>query len=361
LKALYLNLFFVFYYGVTTTFAIDLSLIKNDSAKASISLSGSYYSQSTVLTNAFVNKFILFPGFIDEGLKGVVSSHLKRDNQFGFAIDYGFSYFQKFNHRDFGFFITAKDKQYLNTKFSGDFYNLLMYGNKRFAGTTAAFDGLSLNALKYQKLGTGLIWTVVDTVGKLGFGFSYLNGESNSSLNAEKARLFTSEDGQYLNFETAMTWNMNDTMNRSRFANNGFGFSADLFFEAPFKLKRRSGKMVVSVEDIGFIKWNSSSRSYSVDSTFYFDGIDVSNIFQLRDSVFSSISADSAISKFSNKGKKNITTLVPASFNFYTITNYGKRFQLVKGIHHIFNANYKLKIYANGNIIFSINFLLVLG
>lgn len=341
--------------------AIDLYLANNDSAKATTCLSGVYATQSNSLSNTFIRDFFILPKFITPEMKDEASLKIKSKNQFGLTLSYGISHFQRTKRKDIGFYFSASHKEYFNTSFTGDMFRLLMYGNKMFENDTANLDELSINFLRYQKISAGIIWTSVDTVAKLGFAISYLNGESNYMLNAPKARLFTSINGQYLNFETNMRLSMSDTTNKQRYANNGTGFSADMFFEAPFKLKRRNGKVVVSAQDIGFIQWNKKAVEYSVDSSFYFDGVEVNDVFELRDSIFSSMSSDSLLNKITNKSSKRISTIIPAMLDVYSITYYGNKFQFIKGVNHLFNANYKPLFYAKGNILAARNLWISVG
>src|SRR5690606_15866266 len=66
-------------------------------------------------------------------------------------------------------------------------------------------------------------------------------------------------------------------------ANNGSGLSLDLFYEG--KLGNNSA-VSVSVNDIGFINWDRPGDRLDIDSTMYFEGVEIQNVFTTDGSEF---------------------------------------------------------------------------
>lgn len=312
------------------------------------------YSQYSVGSNAITNDFskILFytGGYIDQAMKNKISKKLKDSNRFGGDITAGFVYSKDLPKKNRSISFIVEHKKYLNASFSDDFFSIAMNGNKQFAGTTADLSGFSLNSLQYQKVGVGLMWTNIDSVAKLGIGFAYLNGVKNIAVEAKNAELYTSPDGRYIDLMTSISYDQSDTGNLTFFKNNGYGFSTDLYFEAPYKLKNAKGKVVINVDDVGFIRWNNNSLSYNKqDASYHFDGVTVNNIFEINDSAFGETSRDSLLRKIIPAGKHSYTTVLPATLDIYTNTIYNDRFQFIKGIRYIFNANNKALFYLGAN------------
>ncbi len=332
---------------------MDILFRENNSKYSSLlCASGSYALGSNAITNAFFGKFYN-GGFIDQAMKDKVTDKLVNENRFGADINMGIDYLYLpdtfMGKPHLGFFAAVKNREHFDTRFSKDFFQLGFYGNKDFAGETAVLNDFNLNLLRYQQFQLGLLWAGLDTAkAKLGLGLSFLVGEQLLSMTARTAELYTSSDGTYIDLKTQATMLRSDSSAKGLGSVNGLGASADIFLEAPYKLRKRKGVIHIRISDMGTIFWNKNSLRYSTDSTYHYDGFTVDNIFDLQDSTFKTNIGGDVIEDNLAVEHKAFSTTIPASIEISTNTSYGK-LNIVKGFRYFFNANYKGLYYIKAN------------
>ena len=324
-----------------------------DSSKTRFGITGGYSLGSNSITNEFISKFYK-GGYIDNNLKNNVWNRTRNRNRIGADLDYGiygaFKLDSLCHKKNLSIFFCIRDREHFDMGFSRDLYKVGFYGNAPFAGKTADFNGFNMMLLRYQQLQIGLFSSKLDSAGRWGVGVSFLKGEQLASIYAKKAELFTSDDGQYIDFNTSMAVAKSDTAKKGYGAFNGYGASVDIYFEAPFKTKFGDSKMRVSVSDIGLIKYNDRTLYLNQDSLFHYTGYSINNLSDLQDSTIAgSTSQDSIIAGIAPFKKQKVTITLPAVLNFSYETRFGKSFELSEGIHYIFNANYKLLFYVKGD------------
>ncbi|MFH0894544.1 MAG: DUF5723 family protein [Bacteroidota bacterium] len=181
----------------------------------------------------------------------------------------------------------------------GDMLRMAAYGNGYFAGRTANFDGLSLNATHYREIAFGLAEQYNEKfVG--GFRAKALFGLGNvyfskSDLNIQIEPIMfghTFNTDMMVNssiplgiemygFDSVKVddslFNMKDYL--MNFKNWGIGLDVGAKYDVNSKLS-----LAASITDIGFIKWNSNAQTFKSNGTYTFDGIDISNFFDQSDS-----------------------------------------------------------------------------
>lgn len=327
-----------------------------DSSKTRIGLMADYDLNSNVLTSQFISKF--YKGnYLDSDLKNSVLDRIKNNNRVGANINYSiygvFKTDSIFHKKNTCLFFSIKDREHFDVRFSKDLFKIGFYGNADFAGKTADFNNFDLNLLRYQQFQIGILSTKSDTSSRFGIGFSFLKGEQYKSIHAKKAELFTSEDGQNIDFNTSLQVAQSDTATNGLGAFNGYGASVDIYFEAPYKTRIGKSKLRVSVSDIGLIRFNNQSLYLNQDSLFHYSGFTVNSIYQLQDSTFANTSKDSIMSAIAPLKKQSVSVSLPAILNLSFETQLSKHVQLTEGIRYVFNANYNLLFYVKGN--FSIN------
>jgi len=333
-----------------------------DSASTRIGVNADYAIGSNCLTNEFMGKFYK-GGFIDEKLKNEVLSRTRNRNRLGGDVNMGiyaaFKLDSLFHKKDVSLFFTVKDRQHFDAAFSKDLYKVGFYGNAAYAGKTASFDGFNMTLLRYQQVQIGLFSSMYDSAARWGVGLSFLKGEQYASVYARTAELYTSEDGEYINFNTSMEMAKSDTAQKGLGAVNGFGASVDIYFEAPFKTKFGDSKMRVSVSDIGLINFNKNTLYMKQDSVFQYNGFTINSIYDLQDSTLSDkTSPDSVLNSIAPFKKQSVSVTLPAILNLSFETRFSKNFELAEGIRYVFNANYNLLAYVKGNFYFNPRFML---
>lgn len=330
-----------------------------DSSKTRIGLVAEYGLNATALTSQFISKFYK-GGFIDAGLKDQVLSRTKNMNNIGADVNYGVYVGIKmdsiFHKKNISLFFSLRDKAHFDARYSKDFYKVGFYGNAAYAGQVADFNDFNLTFLRYQQLQVGLFSSKYDSAARWGIAISLLKGEQYSSIFAQKAELFTSADGQYIDFNTNMQVAQSDTSKKGIGAFNGVGASIDIYFEAPFKTRFGNSKLRVSIADVGAIKFNSKSLFLNQDSLFHYDGFHVNSIYDLQDSTFSATSQDSIINSIAPFKNQSLSVTLPAVLNLSYETQFSEHFLLVEGIRYVFNGNYHLLAYVKGNFIINPKF-----
>ncbi len=342
---------------IATLFTEELS----DVSKARIGITSDYFVNANSLTSNFINKFYT-GGYIDVTLKNQVLARTKNSNRIGAELNYGvFAAFKMdslFHKNVFNLFFSVRDRTHFDSHFSKDFYNVGFYGNAGYAGQAADLSNFSLNLLRYQQFQIGIFSSKLDSAARWGIGLSFLKGEQYYSVLARKATLFTSADGQYIDFDTDIEMAQSDPAHKGIKAVNGYGASMDIYFEAPFQTAIGPSKLIVSVADIGLIRFNDQSLYRKQDSLFHYSGFQIKSIFDLQDSTFMQTSQDSLQNKILPSKRRSVTTTLPSTLNLSFESKINEHFHLAEGVHYIFNANYKLLAYVKGSIYFNKNIML---
>jgi len=330
-----------------------------DSTKTRVGLTADYGLNATALTSQFVSKFYK-GGFIDKGLKDQVLNRTKNMNTIGADLNYGVYVGIKldsiFHKKNVSLFFSMRDRAHFDARYSKDFYKVGFYGNAAYAGQVADFNDFNLNYLRYQQLQVGLFSSKYDSAARWGIAVSLLKGEQYASIFAQKAELYTSEDGTYIDFNTNMQVAQSDTANKGIGAFNGMGASVDIYFEAPFKTRFGNAKLRVSIADIGAIKFNNKSLFLNQDSLFHYDGFHVNSVYDLQDSTFASTSQDSIINSVAPFKNQSFSVTLPSVLNLSYEIQFNEHFLLVEGIRYVFNGNYNLLAYVKGNFIINPKF-----
>ncbi|MBI4930000.1 MAG: hypothetical protein HY841_04495 [Bacteroidetes bacterium] len=322
------------------------SVVVQKKSEQTIEFVGEGFLNSNTINNDFI--FAFYKGdFIDSLLKESAAEKLLTSNRLGSATKIGLTYSHhplEGIHKpifSFSFF----DRGHLDMKFSDDLFYTLFYGNKMFEGNTAYLGNFSLDFLRYQQFYFGWNWEGNYNHGSYGFAFSLLSGEQNISIKAPTADLFTANDGTYMDLFLQMEVLQTDTSQKKYFSQNGMGLSTDFYYEMPYEFWKKHGRITFEVKDLGFIRWNSNSMKYSVDSSYHYNGIDVNDLFNL-DSSSSLLNIDSAIDRNTKFKKDKFISKIPCTFDIHTKSYYGTTIAIEKGIVWWFNTSAKPYFYA---------------
>ena len=332
-----------------------------DSASSRYGIMGDYDINSNAITNSFTTKFYT-GGYIDNDLKNSVLNRIKNNNRIGGNVNSSFYAAFKLNslghQKNMSIFFSVRNRAHFDASFSKDLFNIGFYGNSEYAGKTADLSNFNLNLIRYQQIQVGIFSSKLDNAARWGIGVSLLKGEQYLNILAKKAELFTSADGQYINLNTELSIAMSDTAHKGIGAFNGYGASMDLFFEAPFQTRLGNSKISVSVSDIGAIRFNKQTETLNEDSAFHYSGIKIKSIYDLQNSTFGSKAKDSVINSVAPFKKHFYSATLPSVLNFAFETQFNKHFHLIEGIRYVFNGNYNLLIYLNGNFYLNSKFIL---
>ena len=318
--------------------------------KTNIAFQGNFFYGSDGMSNQFMNKFIV-GGKIQDGEKQKAYKQLKPNNTFGAdlntSIQAEIPFDTLFGKTSLSLVVGVEMVEHVDVNFTEDLFKLTFEGNKQFAGEFAELGGVGFNYFSYQQLNIGFINYKKQhgKIAKEGIQFSILQAKEHMAIKIPRGTLFTEELGKEIELDVDYIYNSSDTANRSFFAFNGYGVSTDLFSE--FYLKNND-KITVQVNDLGFIQWNQQSIQLEADSIFNYDGVDIDNIFDLNDSIVSSISRDSLIELISSKKNKQAYAIaLPTSFNVFYTKQLNSKIKMNLGVQHKILANYFPMIYGN--------------
>jgi len=325
----------------------------------SINLHAEYELNSTAIQNDLIDKFI-YGGNIDSATKAHSQKRLKAVNRIGGNYFAGATVFFALKNSKYHFVAGLKQVQLVNASFSADVFNLGFYGNKMFEGKTANISNTNINDFKYQEIKLGLIWDNIDTTVKLGFSLSYLKGQSLLQVNTGAASIYTAPDASEIDFNMhGSSLIMSDTAKGKKgFTNfNGNGMSAEFFASMPYTSALGESKFFVSLNNLGFIKWNKNTVNYYADTTYKFKGVVVNNLFQLNDASVKNLAKDSLVKSLTKNGKQVVSTNLPMSLFILHTIKFSKLFALNTGFRHFFNGNYKPYLYGEGQFCITKHFI----
>tara|TARA_Y100000589_G_scaffold43565_2_gene36644 strand:+ start:1612 stop:2862 length:1251 start_codon:yes stop_codon:yes gene_type:complete len=290
---------------------------------------------SSSIPQEFMNKFI-FPGFIDESLKDAASLRMKDENYFGGILSGNINVMMhdqnkgSKNEKIYGFGFGTNLEADL--KFSKDLFDLTFYGNKAYANKTLNLNNTSFNSLAYSYVEFSFGQSMINKKMKSSIwaDLGFLIGHGNTSIDFEKGSLFTEENGDYLEINLSESSMFLSDTTSTNFL-KGLGAKADLYYS----LQNRNSRLFLSTENIGGIFWRNIA-SAKLDTTLNFEGIEIDNIFQLADSVWSEVgSIDSLISTTNS----NTFRKIPVDFSAYFRKNLSLIYFDVLARYRLF-ANY---------------------
>ena len=105
---------------------------------------------------------------------------------------------------------------------------------------------------------------------------------------------------------------------------------------------KKNNKLTISLSNAGFIKWNNNSSFVHADTSFRFEGIDVSDIFLLSDTIRDPISLDSSLVEpyLTARLKRSHTTKLPGFIGVSYLYNLKpEKLSIEAGINYLFFAD----------------------
>lgn len=285
-----------------------------------IILSGNGLWGSNALDNNFMQKSI-YGGLLETSHLEKIIDKMKSQNRAGFLAN---SSIQLYNFSDT---LLKKPEWGLRAEFSSNYHGFLSFnrdlfktiykGNKTFEGQTVQLGPVIGGYQSWQKFGVGLFnksnWSSITV--------SLVAGQQYQSLISNSAKLFTSKGGDSLSLVYAGEYLRSDTLKKGFANGSGLGVALDFNYNLP--LAENNGIISISLRDIGFIAWNKNSQQFRYDSTSYWTGIDVSQVFQFGTDSLNSINLKDSL--HFEKKTKNFATALPASAHVRYSNNINER------------------------------------
>ncbi len=354
------SLLFVLFFISSQVFSqFNSEFLKYSDYREHVSAYADVEFNSNCITNRFLQRFY-FGGYIDSNMKQGVSDRMLNNNYAGGIASFGVNgFFTLKDSARFSWFVGAKHQEIMNSSFTRDFFNLIFYGNEMYKGKRADIYNTTLNYTSFQELKFGFVWRDVDSVGKIGGALSVLNGQSLIQYRTiDTNYLYTAIDATQLDYNANFSFTMSDTSKNSLGAFNGIGLSADLYVETPYKSKLGPSKFIITVNNLGFIKWSAKTMQYTVDSLFTFSGFNIDNLLELGDSTLNAISRDSILNNSTELKTASVNTNLPMNFILVHQVDFTKRYSFRVGVRNIFNGNYKPFFFIDNRFAINKNFSL---
>jgi hypothetical protein len=332
-----------------TEFYFQNNFLPNDSASHLLNISGGFSLNSSAITNDFT-KGLLFQGFIGEDKKDQVSKKLRGTNRAGFESGGGITYKQLLKN-DLILISGIYIRQQLSAKFTDDVFELIFRGNSRFSGQHAQLSPLKVTYFDYQSIMFGLQKNVNEKF-TAGAAISLIRGGNFNYVKIDRGTLFTDSAGAYLDFD--MNVKVAFTENKSLLSSGGLGAGLNLFLN--YKLDK--GQINFEMRDLGMIRWRNLP-TYEGDSIFRFDGVNVNDVLDFSDSVFTQTKADNIAQDMGlKKTEKSFTWFIPATIHLSYFYNFSEKLDFVAGVKYMLNAAYIPRVYVKGLYYINSGFLI---
>ena len=203
----------------------------------------------------------------------------------------------------------------ISARFSGDLLGLATLGNKAYEDRTANFKNTRFMNYNAQKVGF-YIGKNLDKKTKIDLGISLLKGGRYQTGKTKSGSLYTALYGEYLEGEVDFTYSTTPKKKAYNFL--GYGSVIDLHWSHQLM---DTSLISLGINDVGIMNW-TSIETIALDTSFYFEGLVVDNIFDSINLSTNNISPDSLESIFGvEKRTKNKWVLTP----FTVFVNYKRK------------------------------------
>ncbi|MBL6963870.1 MAG: hypothetical protein ISR55_08600 [Bacteroidetes bacterium] len=178
-------------------------------------------------------------------------------------------------HQNISFYLRAYAEQ--KAYMTKDAFQLLIKGNKDFAGEKLILDPFLYHSYAYQEFSLNYNSLKMISENKSiawGVGLSLLNGAFFNELEMEHGSFYTSATGDSIHAELSFEWIQTDPDQKEFTSSNGFGGALNLHLFYQFE---NGNSLYSSVRNLGFIDWNKKGLHYQVDTSIAYNGIDIVN------------------------------------------------------------------------------------
>lgn len=203
----------------------------------------------------------------------------------------------------------------VSAKFSGDLLGLATLGNKAFEDKTAKFDKVNFTNYNAQKISFH-IGKKLDKNTKIDAGISFLKGGRYQKGTTKKGSLYTAPYGEFLEGDLDFTYS--STPKKKAYNFLGYGLSTDIHWS---HILKDTSLLTVGVNDLGIMNW-TNVQTLSLDTSFFFEGLVIDNIFDTINLNTKNISPDSIQSIVGVKNKTRDKLIITP---FTLFANYRRK------------------------------------
>ncbi len=245
-----------------------------------------------------------------------------------------------------------ENQHFLDASLDDDLINLLLKGNKSFAGQTLIMKNSSYYNVYFNQIkgGMGHRFESGNSIHKLSWLLGFNIGQNYNDINLKNSSFYTQPDGDYLDIETSIMTELSDTVWGKIFEVNGYGVSADLEYHFT---KSESFHVGFSLKNLGLIFWNGNTFTGEMDTSFIFNGISNDSLTGQNENLPNDFSYNNLRRiLFKNSNTESFSKGLPVSLKL-TLGKYlsGEKFYLgIQGIYYpLLEANYEVEAFATWN------------
>ena len=237
-------------------------------------LSGGLSYSGSAIQNQLFSKFI-FGGTITSEIKDASDARHKGLNRVGGFfmgdLEYRNYNLKPLKKRDWGMIFKGGSIAFGGGIYSDDAFGLIFYGNDRYVGETMEMSGMDLTLASAQKIGVGFI----DNKTKSNVSVNLYNMNNYLSGGFRDFQITQSDDGQ----DVTLVMDGEMTLRNSSAFSQGIGLGADVDFKLPVAWgEDREAFIQIMAKNIGMAYLHEDQRSYRIDTTIQFSGLEFEDV-----------------------------------------------------------------------------------
>ncbi len=323
------------------------SFKKDSSQKHFVSVSAFNYYLSNSVTNSLVQE-ALYTGYISDESKNDSYKKLQGRNTLGTIQVYDLNYklqLKESSKLTFRF----RDRTINDFDFNDEIFKTVLDGNKQFEGQEISISPLKYEKLSYQSFMVGYEKYWEETGWFVGGGLSIIKGGLSKEIRLEDASLYTAENGDSLVVKGDMHFHGSPLNGKNRFnIANGWGVALDFYIskEVTDKLKFN-----FEAQDLGKVWYKKIDNYYQADTTIIFEGVEITDNFQLADSVYYNLNTDNIEGILGLKSSpRKVNYVIPALIHFNAEYQLNNRLQLTAGLRYLLKAYRIPQFYVRADV-----------
>lgn len=300
---------------------------------------------SSIFNNGFMDVFRL-GGFIDKEMKDEALSNSKRINYFGGEGSIGVTFSDPIHKLfgDWGYYFDLSANASGAAQFTDDLYEVIFYGNKSNAGDTSFIDQTGYHSRSFKKFSAGI------NNNKLKIGVSFLSFSNYNQGLVQNGYIFTDSKASSISLD--MEGSQIQSNNVLKHAGSGFALDFEYRLSQELLSKDSShskeSTIIVGIKNIGIYVSRKNSVLTVVDTTYNYNGFDVSSISSFGNSIINQQDLNDSISL--NSDTTQIIGLLPFEIYFYKPPTYLKKWEMIYGFRYKIQSSYRAFLYLGGNL-----------
>ncbi len=228
----------------------------------------------------------------------------------------------RFKARNLYISLNVANMSNVRFNFPKDLFSLAWYGNAQYAGSSVNLENIGINVSQYNEYAVGIARAKDGGKFKYGVRIKFLQGLNNFYTSKSKGSIAIDNEFYTHTLSANMQAysssvipyddkNIDYTKSFTDFSNRGYGLDAGVSY-APTK----KWEFTAAINNIGSITWKTNAKSYAIDGTYKFSGINLDSLTKNGEVALDSY-LDSLASAFQlkeNSTDKYRTPLIPTLY-----------------------------------------------